>query len=188
MKIRIIALSGVVAAAVLLILFFSSAGKKNAVVTETAESPEGISINEIFFYFDIEGGELLATSEGALDEQSERAALFVPPGGGEESVSHMELIHGDERSIAVRSDGRVTEYHLYTGEKVYFIIVYEKEEMFRLLRYESEKLSEISPDALFPEGFSPSGSFEFSVDGIKDLSSGVIYTYRNGIFKTGVNE
>lgn len=106
-------------------------------------------IQEIFFYFEVGNGELLATSTGKLAMQTERAAVFVPPGGGTEETSEFTVVESDDHHIIV-TDGRVTTaYYLYRCEpgenEDAFLIKYEEGRLFSLYRYDREAnaLSEV---------------------------------------------
>ena len=106
-------------------------------------------IQEIFFYFEVGNGELLATSTGKLATQTERASVFVPPGGGTEETSAFTVVESDDDHI-ILTDGTVTTaYYLYrceTGENAdAFLIKYEEGRLFSLYRYDREAnaLSEV---------------------------------------------
>ncbi|HET56368.1 MAG TPA: hypothetical protein ENN33_14295 [Ignavibacteria bacterium] len=106
-------------------------------------------IQEIFFYFEVGNGELLATSTGKLGMQSERASVFVPPGGGSEEPCEFTVTESDDHHI-ILTDGTVTTaYYLYRFEnsesRDAFLIKYEEGRLFSLYRYDREvnALSEV---------------------------------------------
>lgn len=139
-------------------------------------------IQEIFFYFEVGNGELLATSTGKLGMQSERASVFVPPGGGTEETSEFTVVESDDHHI-ILTDGRViTAYYLYrceTGENGdAFLIKYEEGTLFSLYRYDREEntLSEVSRSDFFHEAAEAFQKAEF--DGaVITLSDGSRYRF-----------
>lgn len=128
--------------------------KPDKEITQTIQENNAVEqdtypIQEIFFYFEVGNGELLATSTGKLATQTERASVFVPPGGGTEETSAFTVVESDDHHI-ILTDGTVTTaYYLYrceTGETAdAFLIKYEEGRLFSLYRYDREAnaLSEV---------------------------------------------
>jgi len=151
MKSRWMIFAGIVALAALGVFFLVLPAKEKITAGEekTMTEQDTYPIQEIFFYFEVGNGELLATSTGKLGTQTERAAVFVPPGGGTEETSAFTVVESDDHHI-ILTDGTVTTaYYLYrceTGENAdAFLIKYEEGRLFSLYRYDREAnaLSEI---------------------------------------------
>lgn len=96
-------------------------------------------IADLFFYRDIANGELLSTSEGMLQSQSQRAAIFVPPGSGTEEKPVFEKIKIDKQSIILKHNksNQQISYHLfnYSTQDGAVIIIVEKGLKPRIISY-----------------------------------------------------
>ena len=99
------------------------------------------TLDELFYYQEIENGNLLATSAGKLSEQTDRAMVFVPAGGGEEDVPKFKVIHYDDKHITVSDDNIVTDYHLFNFSlnDDALILKFEVRNIFQLIKYDAER-------------------------------------------------
>jgi hypothetical protein len=117
-------------------------------------------IADLFFYRDIANGELLSTSEGLLLNQSERAAIFVPPGGGAEYKPVFQEVKIDEHTIILKKVGSnyIVSYHLFcfSGKNGALILVLENGVLQRLISYSgtNEGFIEMKLDDFFPADIS----------------------------------
>lgn len=98
------------------------------------------TIDELFFYEEIDNGVLLATSAGKLSAQSDRAMVFVPAGGGEEDVPEFDVKRYDDVHITLTDNNIVTEYHIFNFSlnNDALILKYEVENVFQLIKYVAE--------------------------------------------------
>ena len=139
----------VLAALGVFFLVLPEKGKSAAGEGQTMAEQDTYPIQEIFFYFEVGNGELLATSTGKLGTQSERASVFVPPGGGTEETSEFTVVESDDHHIIVTDGTVTTAYYLYRFEnsesRDAFLIKYEEGRLFSLYRYDREAnaLSEV---------------------------------------------
>jgi hypothetical protein len=148
---------------------------------------ETYPIQEIFFHFEVGNGGFLAASSGKLSTQTERAAVFAPPGGGTEEPCEFTVTESDDHHI-ILTDGTVTTaYYLYrceTGENGdAFLIKYEEGRLFSLYRYDREEntLSEVPRRDFFPEGAEAFQKAEFEGSMIT-LSDGSRYCFDGKAF------
>ncbi len=98
------------------------------------------TIDELFFYEEIDNGVLLVTSAGKLSAQSDRAMVFVPAGGGEEDVPEFDVKRYDDVHITLTDNNIVTEYHIFNFSlnNDALILKYEVENVFQLIKYVAE--------------------------------------------------
>jgi hypothetical protein len=138
--------------AVIIMSCSSNTNQKDNNLENTGDVNEQISnkdeivnytIDELFFFQEIDNGDLLATTAGKLSAQSERAMVFVPAGGGEEDAPEFEVKQYNEVHITLSSNNIVTEYHVFnfSSSNDALILKYELENVFQLIKYVAESNS-----------------------------------------------
>lgn len=112
------------------------------------------TIQDLFFYQEIDNGNLLATSTGKLGQQSERAAIFVPSSGNETGSDFLiKSSEDDSITLMETSSGIQLSYYLFNikNSKNALIIKREADTRWELIFYDrkSNEFQKASVDNFF---------------------------------------